>query len=56
VTPFIRLSLEEHADLKKLRADFPRWVFSAVPGRWVAEWRMADGLIVIQKPGPRPHR
>ena len=56
MTPFTRLSLEEHADLEKLRADFPRWVFSAVPGRWVAEWHMADGLIIIGTRDPQSLR
>ena len=43
--PFTRLCLEEHADLEKLRADFPLWVFSVIPG---PGWHMPNGLIIIE--------
>jgi hypothetical protein len=46
------LSLEDQAELEKLRAGFPAWVFSAVRGRWVAEKHLEDGLIIIEKPDP----
>lgn len=47
---------EEHAELEKLRADFPTWTFNAVSGRWVAELHTDDSLIIVEKAGPTPLR
>ena len=46
----------ELAELEKLRADFPAWVFNAVHGRWIAEKHLEDGLIIIEKRDPKSLR
>jgi hypothetical protein len=56
VSAYPRLTIEEHQELARLRADFREWVFSAVTGRWVAEKHLEDGLIVVDKPDPQSLR
>lgn len=50
------VSPEEYIELEKLRADYPAWDFMAVSRRWVAEKRMEDGLIIVEKADPKALR